>query len=315
MFENYFYYFSSFKGTRNIVWFFLYIFEHKIFIMAKRLTPSEMFMYSTIRIECIDKSGNKSTGTGFFFNFSEDLENKTHIPVIITNKHVIENSASGYFLFTLADTNGDPLDTVHHRFEISDFTKAWILHPDPNVDLCAMPLYTIINYMTKLGKKPFIIPFQSKMIPSKEILDNLEAMEEIIMIGYPNGIWDTINNQPILRKGITATHPNKDYCGKKEFMADIASFPGSSGSPILIYNNNGYKDKNGNLFMGNARIILLGVLYAGPQHTVSGEIKILTIPTKQIPIPISTIPNNLGLIIKSERILELEKIVEKHLMS
>jgi len=128
------------------------------------------------------------------------------------------------------------------------------------------------------------------------------------MVGYPNGIWDNINNKPILRKGITATHPNFDYCGKKEIMIDAACFPGSSGSPVFIFNEGGYRDKSGNMFMGASRIILLGVLYAGPQHTAQGDIQIVNVPTIDRPIAISRIPNNLGLIIKSERILELENL-------
>lgn len=38
-----------------------------------------------------------------------------------------------------------------------------------------------------------------------------------------------------------------------------------------------------------------------------GQIEIIDVPTIQKPITISRIPNNLGLIIKSERLLELEK--------
>lgn len=272
------------------------------------LTPSEMLMYSTIRIECLDSSGNTSTGTGFFFSFLENQENKTNVPVIITNKHVIENNISGKLLFTLCDQNGEPLDKVHHTFNITDFRSAWVFHPDSEVDLCAMPIAQIINILSSQNKTPFFIPFRKNLIPTKEQLEDLNAMEELVMVGYPNGIWDTINNQPILRKGITATHPNKDYCGKKEFVADIASFPGSSGSPVLIFNQNGHQDKKGNVYMGQSRILLMGVLYAGPQYTTTGEIKILTIPTKQIPIPVSRIPNNLGMIIKSERIMELENL-------
>lgn len=272
------------------------------------LTPSEMLMYSTIRIECLDSSGNLSTGTGFFFSFLENQETKTSVPVIITNKHVIENNISGKLLFTLSDQNGEPLDQVHHTFNITDFRSAWVFHPNPEVDLCAMPIAQIINFLNSQNKRPFFIPFGKNLVPTKEQLEDLSAMEELVMVGYPNGIWDNINNQPILRKGITATHPNKDYCGKKEFMADIASFPGSSGSPVLIFNQNGYQDKKGNVYMGNSRILLMGVLYAGPQYTTTGEIKILTIPTKQIPIPVSRIPNNLGMIIKSERIMELENL-------
>ena len=60
------------------------------------------------------------------------------------------------------------------------------------------------------------------------------------------------------------------------------------------------------MHIGASRIILLGILYAGPQAIATGEI-IMT-PNLQRPITVSQIPNNLGLIIKAERILELEPL-------
>lgn len=55
---------------------------------------------------------------------------------------------------------------------------------------------------------------------------------------------------------------------------------------------------------GNSRILLLGILYAGPQLTVSGDIKIVNVPdAQQKALSISHIPNNLGYIIKSEKIM------------
>ena len=86
-----------------------------------------------------------------------------------------------------------------------------------------------------------------------------------------------------------------------------ACFPGSSGSPVFIFNEGNYKTKNGQLIFGN-RIILLGILFAGPQHSATGEIEVVNVQNVQKPISISMIPNNLGLIIKSERILELEEL-------
>ena len=68
-----------------------------------------------------------------------------------------------------------------------------------------------------------------------EWAENLDAIEDIIMVGYPNGIFDTTNNRPIVRKGITASDPKIDYEGKRLFMADIACYYGSSGSPVLVY--------------------------------------------------------------------------------
>ncbi|MCY1522101.1 hypothetical protein D9M68_569460 [compost metagenome] len=60
-----------------------------------------------------------------------------------------------------------------------------------------------------------------------------------------------------------------------------------------------------------SRVKLLGVLYAGPQHTATGSIQVVNIPTRQEPIAISRIPNNLGIIIKAKKILELETEVKK----
>ena len=148
-----------------------------------------------------------------------------------------------------------------------------------------------------------------KLLPTATDLANLIAIEEVVMVGYPNGIWDHVNNMPVFRRGVTATHPNADYCGRKEFMIDAACFPGSSGSPVLLYNLGNYSDRKGNTIIGS-RLKLLGVLYAGPQHTATGEIAIQTIPTVSKPVAISRIPNNLGLIIKAERLKDFEAILQ-----
>lgn len=107
------------------------------------------------------------------------------------------------------------------------------------------------------------------------------------MIAYSNGIWDLVNNKPIIRKGVTATHTKFDYNGKMEFMVDTACFPGSSGSLAKLLNLGNYCTKDGSIIMRN-RVKFLGVMYAGPQHIASG-IRIINIPTRNEAIPITTI--------------------------
>ena len=171
-----------------------------------------------------------------------------------------------------------------------------------------MPIAPFLRLAEAQGKKLFYIPLDFSIVPDDAKLADLSGMEEIVMVGYPNGIWDSVNNKPIFRKGVTATHPCIDYNGKKEFLIDAACFPGSSGSPVFILNENGYSDKKGNTYIGAKRLLLMGTLYAGPQHTTTGEIVIINVPTSQVPVAISTIPNNLGLVIKSIRIRELESL-------
>jgi len=273
------------------------------------LSISEQLTYSTVRIECELKTGGTSTGTGFFFNFLEDKANNNHVPVVVTNKHVIKNASKGKLIITKANEKGEPIDTEHFTIALDNFESFWRLHPEDDVDLCAMPIAPFLHEAQKRGDKLFYIPFTKDLLLTEKHKEELTALEDVLMIGYPNGIWDSVNNMPIFRKGTTATNPLIDYNGKKEIMIDIAAFPGSSGSPVLIFNEGGYRDKKGNTYMGTSRIILLGVLYAGPQATATGEI-VMT-PNLQRPISVSQIPNNLGLIIKSERIIELEKLFEK----
>jgi hypothetical protein len=71
-------------------------------------------------------------------------------------------------------------------------------------------------------------------------------------------------------------------------------------------------DQTGNLILGS-RVILLGVLYAGPQYIAPGEIKMIDVPLKQIPISLSKIPNNLGFVVKSQKINDFLPIIKKML--
>ena len=174
------------------------------------------------------------------------------------------------------------------------------------------PLAQIVNIAQIQGVSLFYRTFDESLIPNSEKTKTLDAVEDIIMIGYPNGLCDSVNNMPLIRKGITSTDIKLDYEGKKEFLIDAACFPGSSGSPVLICDVGGYRDKQGNLNLGSSRVLLLGILYAGPQLTVTGDIKVVTIPNmQQKALAVSHIPNNLGYIIKSERIMDFLPIIKQ----
>ena len=275
--------------------------------MSADLTPSEQLTHSTVRIACQLANGIPSTGTGFFYAFARDGDR--HVPAIVTNKHVVAGAIEGQFSLTLKAADGRPVVGQHITIKLDQFADRWIPHPDGQVDLCVMPIAPLLNEAAAASKNFFFVSLDETLLPTTEELSDLGAFEEILMIGYPNGIWDAINNMPILRRGVTATHPNIDYEGRREFLIDAACFPGSSGSPVLLFNQNGWTDRKGNSFMGSVRVKLLGILYAGPQHTTTGEVRIVTIPTQQRAVAISSIPNNLGLVIKSVRLRELDALL------
>jgi hypothetical protein len=90
-------------------------------------------------------------------------------------------------------------------------------------------------------------------------------------------------------------------------LIDAACFPGSSGSPVFLFNLGGYAAKAGGMIIGS-RLKLLGILYAGPQHTVEGEIRIVKVPTLDRPVAVSTIPNNLGIVVKARKLDAFETL-------
>jgi V8-like Glu-specific endopeptidase len=274
---------------------------------GNQLTPVEQLAFTTVRIETDLNNGEIGTGTGFFYK-AKERDNGLCVPVIVTNKHVIKDSNKGRFRLTLLNAQDLPDIGNHTTIELDAFEGRWVHHPDSNIDLCAMPIASLLGLADEQNSKFFFIPFDKSLLPVDKDYDSMFGMDDITMIGYPNGIWDEANNFPVFRKGITATNPKYDWNNKKEFLIDCACFPGSSGSPVILINMGGYFTGSG-LSLGS-RLKLLGILYAGPQHTATGEIEIVDVPVAQKPVLISRIPNNLGIVIKSELLKDFDDVFD-----
>lgn len=270
--------------------------------MAMSIT--DQLVHTTVRIECETFDRRTSSGTGFVINFCTD-GNQT-VPAIITNKHVIAGAKTGVFHMTLKDNNDAPIYGQHIPVPVQDFETLWIKHPDNNVDIAAFPLAPVVRWLQAEGKRVFYIALATEFIADAAYMKELSAVEDILMIGYPNGLWDSRNNLPIARRGVTATPPYIDFEGRPEFMIDCACFPGSSGSPIVLFNIGGHTTKDGGVVIGPSRLKLLGILWGGPQYTAEGQIKVVPVPVAMQPIALSRIPNNLGFCVKAEQLLWFE---------
>ncbi|MPW37683.1 serine protease [Vibrio sp. B1Z05] len=275
--------------------------------MSKYVNPVEQLVHSTLRIECETDEGI-SSGSGYFYAFLEEDDGR-NVPCIVTNKHVIRGAKKGKFYLSVQNEEGGVDLGKHFPVVYDQFESMWIKHPDPNVDLAIFPLGPIMHQANEQGIKIHSVMLGKGVKADNTLLNQLPTMEEIIMIGYPNGIWDETHNLPIIRKGITATHPKLPYNGKPEFMIDAACFPGSSGSPVFLANIGSFVDSSGSLCTGT-RVALLGTLYAGPQHTATGEVHVVNVPTANKPISISSIPNNLGLVIHVSKLGDFEPILK-----
>jgi hypothetical protein len=272
------------------------------------LSTAEQLPYLTVRIEAISISGASSTGTGFHFGI--DVGDNKSAAIVVTNKHVVNEADQISTYISLADQNHNPITGKFHRIVVNDVGRKIFAHPDPSVDLAAFSLADGFLEMAKIGLIPFIRGFGAGDIPDPNLLKMLSPIEDIIMIGYPIGLRDEVNNMPIIRRGITATSYHIDYNGKKEFMIDCACFPGSSGSPVLIANRGVHLTANQGISYGE-KFAFLGLLWGGPQFTAEGKIVVKPVPTNNVPVSRSAIPTNLGYCIKSSRVAELADMMMK----
>lgn len=265
----------------------------------KPVSISERMMFNTVRLVASDGS----SGTGYFYNFNVEDE---VVPVIITNKHVVNYNQNETMTFYLHLRNGE--DKSDENYQVTLKTN-WIFHS--NKDLCFCFVNPVFEYVKKqTGKCVFYIAIDETILPTQEMLENLSALEELVMVGYPIGLWDKQNNFPIFRKGYTSSHPAIDFNEKGIGLVDMACFPGSSGSPIYILNEGGYKDKMGNLNWGQSRILFLGTLFSGPVYDATGKLVVTDIPTSQQIVQAHTgVMVNLGYYIKASEILEFKRVM------
>jgi V8-like Glu-specific endopeptidase len=214
---------------------------------------SDRLVKSTIRIINEDNKGALSVGTGFFFSYNPDISWNGRIEAIVTNKHVVKNAHILKLSFRtqlVIDENGTKQDSVKN-YDLNNPLN-WIYnHPNPDVDLCIIFLKPVKDFFLQ-HKEEFDISFFGKeLIPNDKILSQLSAIEDVIMIGYPEGIIEPKKLFPIVRRGITATSYHIDFNDKKDFLTDIFAIGGSSGSPVILYRDN------------NMQPYLLGIHYGG----------------------------------------------------
>lgn len=265
--------------------------------------PRDEIFHSTTPITVTTNDGT-AYGTGFFFRFCEK-DFGIPAPALVTNKHVLEDARRVAFPLNLGDADALP---VPGRFEVVEMAIercVVIDHPSPEVDLCAILLGPFMDVVkAKTGQQTGLMCPNPDMMATADEVAALRPLDSIVMIGYPNGLWDDENNQPISRRGFLATRPALDFQGRPEFLVDLACFPGSSGSPVYIHDIGSYLGPDGNTVLGG-RQRLLGVLYAVPIYDAEGELQPVPVPTSGV-FTSTEMPLHLGFVIKAHEVLALD---------
>jgi hypothetical protein len=301
---------------------FLFIYSGSFKSFAQReLSPPNLLINTTVRIVGYKdtiiggiKKWIYTTGTGFFYEFQID---SLKFMAIVTNKHVVEESTFG--ILTFKEKNNYILGNriISDTINISKFNEKWIMHL--NEDLAILPFSNIEKYFFKKYKKEILHSwFDKRMIPILSDSLKISSIEKVLMIGYPQSLWDSTNNLPIVRQGITATPYFSNFNGKKRFLLDIPTFHGSSGSPVLLYSYEPYWIDT-TMLMNEFRTFLLGIVVETYTYDTEGELignnskPLLNDSLAKNYKPKVSLPFNIAIVIKAEKLYEFEPLIRKYL--
>lgn len=269
----------------------------------------DSFIYNTVQIECTKTDGKTYYGTGFFVQFKSNKEDVEPIKLLLTNKHVVKDALSITIKLCTRNDDDTPDNQRHIPITITDPQNHIINHPDKKIDLCAIPNSVFKEKMNE--EKAFATCFSINDFSPIEDM-NLSAIEDVISLGYPRTQIDQYNNKPIVRKGITATHPALKYNGADEFLVDIACYQGCSGSPVFLYSpfiNQQSSTKPEDTISIDYKIRLLGIICAVLAPITKGNITNLpdceSINKDKLPVTEVRVPIHLGYAININQIYVL----------
>jgi hypothetical protein len=212
-----------------------------------------------------DEDDLLGTATGFFFAFSE-----TEI-ALVTNAHVVKDADR----VTTFIHRGDRLD----RFETCELPMdRWVVLDE--VDLCGALVTDLLAWNDR--GHVLIQALDEQSIPSVEELKQLPLVNEVLVVGYPQGAYDSTHALPLCIRGITASHPAIPFAGARQFAVDALLAVGSSGSPVIL---RGFTEtQHGGFEFRRSSARLLGVLTEFQPVGCSDPLDLTTEDGRKIPV-------------------------------
>lgn len=138
------------------------------------------------------------------------------------------------FTFHLRKVVGDRLEWEAVILSKDQLLQRARFHSDPSVDVAVIKvqdLFTerILNTNAKYLQYYAVSP--ENFAGTNNI--DVQASDDVVVVGYPRGFYDEVNLFPIVKAGIIASRWGAHFGGKPYFLIDAKLFPGSSGSVVV----------------------------------------------------------------------------------
>jgi len=189
------------------------------------LDLSTQLMQATVEVEQTLPNGGYVVGTGFLINDpTPDGRSRT---VLVTANHVLERmtGAQAYIGYRVQNPDGswryDPQPIVIR----SGAKELWTHHPKRDV--------AAISIKAPAAFAKAAIPLD--WLASGETMDkySIGPGDEMMVLGYPQGLSADTAGFPILRSGRVASMIAPPTASPT-FLLDFRVFPGNSGGPVFI---------------------------------------------------------------------------------
>ena len=260
-------------------------------------STTKKLLFNTVRVDTVLEDGSQGSGTAFVVKHDKLRSSHTFI---VTNRHLVDGVRQGGLVFT-QKRNGQPLLGQRFQLNIDQFPQAWFGHPDPAVDLCIIPMRPLELAANAQGVELYYQTIDTRLIPDESATRALDALEEVLFVGYPSGVWDQVNLMPILRRGTTATPIALNFEGRSEFLIDAAVYPGSSGSPVFVYLPETLKPAQSVV----KKFLFAGVVAAVFFREEANRPVVTPVPPNGQGMVMGSEMIDLGLVIKSQSVLEV----------
>jgi len=205
--------------------------------------------------------GGKIVGsaTGFFYSNNDQL-------FLVTNKHVVEKAVVKKN-DTTEEIKPESLKlnlhidakntTKNEQYDIPLYKnkkKLWKTHQtysDADIALIKLDKDVISSrFLINTWSKEDFIPARYPLHPG----------QDIFIIGYPEGIFDRLNNLPIFRNAMIASVYGVYFSGNPLFLIDAELHGGLSGSPVITKPKETWvDDKGGTHITTGTTYYLLGI--------------------------------------------------------
>lgn len=258
---------------------------------------TKKLLFNTVRVDTVLEDGSEGSGTAFVVSHAHARGTHTFI---VTNRHLVDGVRRGGLVFT-QKVNGQPAFGRRFLLHIEDFPQAWFMHPNSEVDLAIIPMRPLEQAARAQGVELYYHVIDTRLAPDAAALRALDALEEVLFVGYPSGVWDQVNLMPILRRGTTATPIALDFEGRPEFLIDAAVYPGSSGSPVFVYQPESLRPGPA----GGRKFLFAGVVAAVFFREEANHLVPAPVPANNGAMVMGAEMIDLGLVIKAQAVLEV----------